>query len=187
MHDTTPTNIGIVIGNGKSRQGIRLTQSIFKNYNNIVTYGCNDIYKEFMPDVLITVDERAINRIEKTHLNELITPSKLKTCFPKCSNISVSSDSGTCAICISHLYNNHDVIFLLGFDYSMIYDNEINNMYRSEFDKNGELFTDMSLAEAYIKYINSNKFVRVVDNKYCKNSNYPIKTITKEDFLKITF
>ncbi len=46
-----------IIGNGESRIGFDLEQ--LRDYGKI--YGCNLLYKEFTPDVLIAIDERIIH------------------------------------------------------------------------------------------------------------------------------
>ena len=46
-----------IIGNGESRIGFDLEK--LKDYGKI--YGCNNLYKDFTPDVLIAVDERIMH------------------------------------------------------------------------------------------------------------------------------
>ena len=188
MHDTMPTSIGIVVGNGKSRLGINLEHlytNKLNNYNNITVYGCNNIYKDYSPDVLITVDNRIEDDvITSNYLHCHYTPSTLTKSFPKCN---VDNDSGTRAICVADHYGNHDVIFLLGFDFNTTHSAKINNIYRNEFDKRGENFSEVSIAEAYVENLNKRtKFVRVMDNEYSKKTKYSLSTITVDEFLKIT-
>ena len=45
-----------IIGNGESRIGLDLEQ--LRDYGKI--YGCNLLYKEFTPDVLVAIDERVM-------------------------------------------------------------------------------------------------------------------------------
>ena len=46
-----------IIGNGESRIGFDLEQ--LRDYGKI--YGCNNLYKDFTPDVLVVIDERIIH------------------------------------------------------------------------------------------------------------------------------
>ena len=46
-----------IIGNGESRTGFDLEQ--LRDYGKI--YGCNNLYKDFTPDVLVVIDERIIH------------------------------------------------------------------------------------------------------------------------------
>lgn len=61
--------IGFVIGNGESRIGFDLNQ--LTEFGQI--YGCNALYRDFIPDVLVAVDERMVKEIkEKVDLGELV-------------------------------------------------------------------------------------------------------------------
>lgn len=55
---------GFVIGNGESRKGIDL--NLLKPYGPI--FGCNALYRDFVPDALITVDEQMIKIIEEDNV-----------------------------------------------------------------------------------------------------------------------
>ena len=48
-----------LIGNGESRKGLDLTK--LKSKGRV--YGCNAIYREFTPDVLISVDHGIMHEI----------------------------------------------------------------------------------------------------------------------------
>jgi len=52
--------IGFVIGNGESRKGFDLEQ--LRPLGTI--YGCNALYRDFIPDVLVAVDEGMIKEIK---------------------------------------------------------------------------------------------------------------------------
>ena len=51
-----------VLGNGVSRQGIDL--DLLKSLGTV--YGCNAIYREFVPDVLISTDVPISEAIQRT-------------------------------------------------------------------------------------------------------------------------
>jgi hypothetical protein len=57
---------GFVIGNGESRKGIDL--SVLKRYGPV--FGCNALYRDFIPDLLMTVDQHMINIIERDRVSE---------------------------------------------------------------------------------------------------------------------
>jgi hypothetical protein len=56
---TNQNNVGFVIGNGRSRLEYNLED--LKKYGLI--YGCNALYRDFTPDVLVSVDDRMIMEI----------------------------------------------------------------------------------------------------------------------------
>ena len=61
--------LGFVIGNGESRRGYDLTK--LKEFGPV--YGCNALYRDFIPDVLVAVDEAMIKEIkEKISSGELV-------------------------------------------------------------------------------------------------------------------
>ena len=55
-----------IIGNGKSRIGFDLNQLRGKG----TIYGCNALYRDFMPDVLVATDDRMREEIELSEINE---------------------------------------------------------------------------------------------------------------------
>jgi len=57
---------GFIIGNGESRQGFDLNQ--LRPYGRI--FGCNALYRDFVPDALITVDPQMIKIIEREKVDE---------------------------------------------------------------------------------------------------------------------
>ena len=56
------TNPVFLIGNGKSREGFDLEQ--LRPFGTII--GCNALYRDFSPDILVTIDAKMINEINKT-------------------------------------------------------------------------------------------------------------------------
>jgi hypothetical protein len=57
-----------VIGNGASRKQHDLTKL------NYPTFGCNQIYKEFMPDWLIAKDRRVLEQMSKDKIKQVYLP-----------------------------------------------------------------------------------------------------------------
>lgn len=54
-----------IIGNGKSRQGFDLNQLRGKGK----IYGCNALYRDFLPDVLVATDDKMREEIELSDIN----------------------------------------------------------------------------------------------------------------------
>lgn len=57
---------GFVIGNGESRAGFDLEQ--LRPFGHI--YGCNALYRDFIPDTLISVDEQMIKILERDKVSD---------------------------------------------------------------------------------------------------------------------
>ena len=57
-----------IIGNGESRKQYNLTKL------NHPTFGCNQIYKEFMPDWLIAKDKRVLEQMSKDGIQQVYLP-----------------------------------------------------------------------------------------------------------------
>lgn len=124
-----------VLGNGVSRQGIDLGQ--LQKHGQI--YGCNALYREFVPNVLVATDRPIANKI-------LSTGYARSNCFytrrpepdtgaralpPQYSSYS----SGPNAVGLAALSGARK-IFLLGFDLGPTANNTFNNVYAdTEFYK----------------------------------------------------
>ena len=68
------TNI-FVLGNGESRQGIKLEDLS----SHGLIYGCNALYREFAPDMLISVDPAMHNEILATDYQKTIDVTDLSS------------------------------------------------------------------------------------------------------------
>jgi len=118
-----------VVGNGTSRAAIDLHQ--LKTKGKI--YGCNALYREFVPDYLVAVDVKMILEINKAGYqlqNPVWTnPNKAYHKFVGFNyfNPSKGWSSGPTALWLA---SNHDVdeIYILGFDYEGI-GTTVNNIY----------------------------------------------------------
>jgi len=121
--------MAFVIGNGTSRNGIDL------RLLNGTTYGCNALYKEFRPDVLVATDDPISKRIQQEkypkgnvfYTRKPFANTGAKKLRPQFANWS----SGPNALQLA-VYANHRDVVLLGFDFGS--NNGYNNMYAgSEF------------------------------------------------------
>jgi hypothetical protein len=124
-----------VLGNGISRQGVDLQQ--LKKYGTI--YGCNALYREFTPDVLVATDRAIAAHIEKSGYpleNKFYTrrpiPESGALLLPK-EYYGYSSGPNACGLAA---LDHHVHIYLLGFDMGPTQDQKFNNIYAgSEFYK----------------------------------------------------
>lgn len=124
-----------VLGNGISRQSIDLTQ--LKTLGR--TYGCNAIYREFEPDVLISTDTPISERIQQegysqTHIHYTRKPS------PNSGALRIAQQyygysSGPVAVAQAAL-DGAVAVYLLGFDMGPTRIGRFNNVYAdTEFYK----------------------------------------------------
>lgn len=124
-----------VLGNGVSRKGIDLDR--LRQHGPI--YGCNGLYREFVPDVLIATDRPIATAIQQSGYakhNQFYTRRPLEDLgarpVPK-SYFGYSS--GPIATAIAAL-DGHNTVYLLGFDMGPIEGKRFNNVYAgTEFYK----------------------------------------------------
>lgn len=111
-------HIGIVLGNGTSRESIQVEQLSPHG----VIYGCNALYRSFKPDYLIAVDVKMILEINKyryqakgevwTNPNKAYATMKDLNYF----NPSKGWSSGPTALWFASQHN-YEKIYILGFDF----------------------------------------------------------------------
>jgi hypothetical protein len=159
-------NTAFVLGNGVSRSGVNLHQ--LRNHGKI--YGCNALYREFTPDVLISTDRPISHAIQKSgysQQNRFYTRRPL----PEYNAWDIPQpyygySSGPVATAIAAL-NKHDLIYLLGFDLGPDLSKKFNNIYAGT-----EFYKSKNTAQTYtgnwvrqliqiIKNFPLAKFVRV--------------------------
>ena len=124
-----------VLGNGLSRQGIDL--NLLKSLGPV--YGCNALYREFTPDVLVSTDVPISEAIQNTgyaQRNRMYTRRPL----PDMGAERIPQDyfgfsSGPAAVAIAALDRNV-AIYLVGFDRGPTKHGKFNNCYAdTEFYK----------------------------------------------------
>lgn len=124
-----------VLGNGISRKIIDLNQ--LRSFGKI--YGCNALYREFTPDVLVATDRPIAEQIQTSGYaltNEFYTRRPLegtgaRPLLPEYQGYS----SGPNALGLASR-NDHQQIFMLGFDMGPTENNLFNNVYAdTEFYK----------------------------------------------------
>ena len=134
----------LVIGNGVSRLKFNLNE-LKKHF---VTYGCNALYRDFIPDYLISMDIHMVTEILNArahykckfytqHINDidLLAGNGEPINFVK--TYVATPDSGTAALDLASSHG-YDVIYILGFDYN--YGNH-NNVYAGSVNYNNKQYT----------------------------------------------
>jgi hypothetical protein len=127
--------VAFVLGNGVSRAGLPLEQ--IQKLGKI--YGCNALYREFVPDVLVACDRPIATQIQETGYS---AQHRFYTRKPIAGlgALSLPSQyygfsSGPNAAGLAALAN-HARIYLLGFDMGPTSNNQFNNVYAgTEFYK----------------------------------------------------
>lgn len=124
-----------VLGNGISRQQIDL--NMLRTLGRV--YACNAIYREFVPDVLISTDSPISQRIQHEGISKQ-TQHYTRKPLPDSGAIRLSPQyfgysSGPAAVGQAAL-DGHRVIYLVGFDMGPTRTGRFNNVYAdTEFYK----------------------------------------------------
>jgi hypothetical protein len=124
--------IAFVLGNGTSRKEIN--HHNFKKYGTV--YGCNALFREYAPDHLVCVDTKMITEISTTQYqtknNVWSNRNKLTERTPgiKIMEPNKGWSSGPTALLLASQHG-HKVIYILGFDYVGLGDQQekVNNVY----------------------------------------------------------
>ena len=120
--------VAFVVGNGISRQAVDLNK--LKQFGSI--YGCNALYREFVPDVLVSTDTPIATEIQSTgyalanamYTRNPVSGQGAQTLPKKCFGYS----SGPAAMYLA-ANDGHNVIYLLGFDMGSTEQGLFNNVY----------------------------------------------------------
>lgn len=179
--------IAFVLGNGKSRQGIDL----YKLRDQGRIYGCNALYRDFTPDVLVATDpeiSRAIQESKYALENVFYTRKPLANLGARSlDRYHYGYSSGPNALDIA-IKDGMEKIFMLGFDLDST-DNKFNNLYAdTEFYKKSD--QEPTYYGNWVKQI-----AEIVDKKRCQiirvnDSNiFPeqwrdkLRQVSKQEFL----
>ena len=124
-----------VLGNGISRLSVDLNK--LKQHGQI--YGCNALYREFVPDVLVSTDRdisHAIQNSGYTQKNVMYTRKPLPGLGARTVPQSYFGfSSGPIAVGIAAIDKN-TAVYLIGFDMGPTLNNRFNNVYAdTEFYK----------------------------------------------------
>ena len=197
--DTTKRNnqIAFVLGNGLSRQSIDCQE--LSKIGKI--YGCNALYRTFMPDYLVAVDVKMVLEINKTGYqkkNEVWTnPNRAYDRMQGFNFFSPSKgwSSGPTALWLASQHG-YEKIYILGFDFRGLKEGtKFNNIYADtpnyKKSEDGATFFGNWLRQtrAVVQESTQINFVRVItsDNynpdELNNFTNYSVCTV--DDFKKI--
>jgi hypothetical protein len=127
--------IAFALANGVSRQGLDLAW--LHHYGSI--YGCNALYKDYEPDVLVATDAPISGRIQDSGYSQRKT-FYTRRCYPNSGARQIpkkyyGNSSGPVAAALAAI-DGHTQIYLLGYDLGPTTDNKFNNVYAgTEFYK----------------------------------------------------
>ena len=120
-----------VLGNGRSRLAINCEN--LKNYGTV--YGCNAIYRDFLPDHLVAVDVKMVlELVENNVLDRVPVYTNFNNRFKDIPKLNVFQpskgwSSGPTALWLASTHG-YDEIYILGFDYQGLENNKkVNNVY----------------------------------------------------------
>ncbi len=120
-----------VLGNGRSRLTINCEK--LKEYGTV--YGCNAIYRDFLPDHLIAVDVKMVlELVENNVLEQVPVYTNFNNRFKDIPKLNVFQpskgwSSGPTALWLASTHG-YDEIYILGFDYQGLENNKkVNNVY----------------------------------------------------------
>ena len=126
----TSSKIAFVIGNGTSRTPINLQD--LRPFGKI--YGCNALYRDFIPDYLVAVDTKMVLELNKAGIQHQVetwtNPNRAYNDMVgfKFFQPSKGWSSGPTALWFASEMTDYDTIYILGFDYEGI-GTQINNIY----------------------------------------------------------
>lgn len=189
--------ISFVVGNGVSRKSINLES--LKEYGKV--YGCNALYRDFDPDLLVAVDTKMIVEINKSKVQHRIpvwtNPNKSYSNISGLNffNPSKGWSSGPTALCKAS-DDGFTEIYILGFDYKGLGENysKVNNIYAGSFnykkinDKSTYYGNWLRQTVSTIQKNNQIKYIRVInENGFIPKELSGLKNlshITVENFKK---
>lgn len=158
--------IAFVLGNGQSRSGLPLHDL----QQHGLIYGCNALFRDFAPNVLVATDRPIAQHIEETGYS---LKNKFYTRRPAAGTGAIiipkpyfGYSSGPVAVALAALAQ-HKKIYMLGFDLGPTENKKFNNLYAgTEFYK--ETGSNPTYTGNWVKQIqhicrefSETKFVRV--------------------------
>jgi hypothetical protein len=123
-------SVAFVLGNGISRKIIPLEP--LRDKGKI--YGCNAIYRDFIPDYLVAVDSKMVfELVEKNIPNKVSVWTNPNRSYKKFHHLnffepSLGWSSGPTALHLASMHK-HQLIYILGFDFMGTPEGKHNNIY----------------------------------------------------------
>lgn len=183
-------NVAFVLGNGRSRAGLDL--GLLKQHGPV--YGCNALYREFTPDVLVATDKPIADEIQNTGYskkNRFFTRRPLPDSGAlKLPNEYRGFSSGPNALAQACL-DGYTTLYLIGFDLGTT-DGRFNNMYAdTQFYK--KITDPPTFSGNWIKQIrkitedfSTRSFIRVVSTETAQTTLFNevpnVRTTGREQF-----
>lgn len=183
-------NVAFVLGNGRSRKGLDL--DLLKTFGPV--YGCNALYREFTPDVLVATDKPIADAIQNSGYskkNRFFTrrplPDSGALKLPTQYRGMSSGPNALAQACM----DGYTTLYLIGFDLGTA-DGQFNNMYAdTQFYK--KITDPPTFAGNWIKQIkqvaeefSTRSFIRVTGVNSAQTtvfSNVPnMRTVDREQF-----
>lgn len=185
-------NIACVIGNGPSRKEFDL-EIIGKK---MTTYGCNVLYRDYMPDYLISMDWPVVLEIlendihhrtnfytqDNANFNHMSVDEKERINWLK--NMARRLDSGNSALEVA-LDHEYETIYIIGFDYNN--DDKLPNVYHGtkNYAVNSSVLAATSMANEWRNRLR--KLVREYpDTNIIRVTNINNITIESQNYNEIT-
>jgi hypothetical protein len=192
-------NTACVIGNGPSRLNFDLSTI----GRQMTTYGCNALYRDYMPNYLISMDilmvcEIVNNKIHHQtkfytqHCNKMDDLAKEGEPINFFWGFKETNDSGNSALRLS-LKNEHQVVYIIGFDYSSDPSSLPNvytgtNNYQSSYVWPAASMTDTKWIQRLRRILKDHpnqKIIRVVGTRQLDITDSNYSEITTEQFKEI--
>lgn len=162
---TDKSRTAFIIGNGKSREGFNLES--LRKFGTI--YGCNAIYRDFIPDYLIAIDQKIIDEINNSDFpkDKFIVPKEEEQYENPEYNPFTRwrSNAGMNAI-VEALRHGKTNLFLIGFDFIIASEASLSNMYSGTNAYGPETKSNMT------DNVNRSKYLNWFVNKYAPNAFY---------------
>jgi hypothetical protein len=194
-------NIACIIGNGPSR----LNFDLDRINETMYTYGCNALYRDFMPNYLIAMDDQLVREIlankiqhktnfytqEKHKFDHMTVDVNEKINWLKPLDKRLDSGNSALEVALNHAY---DIIYIIGFDYNTE-DHKLDNVYKgtTHYARNSHNYHAKEMASEWkqrlrnlIREFPNTKIIRVNGSNTCVNidqTNY--SEITIEQFKEI--
>ena len=186
--------IAFVIGNGMSREGISL--EALATHGKV--FGCNAIYRDFEPYVLVSVDKGITLEISKANIPETIThyarnPQHAKSIRLDQKKHHSRSASGPVATQLAAIESDIKKVYLIGVDLNSP-DGKVNNIYSGTENyraKSGPAVKWHKWEKQYLEVFKQNpgvEFYRIIPmTRYIPSiwkSQRNIHHLEKDDFAK---
>jgi hypothetical protein len=118
-------SIAFVLGNGKSRLEL---DSLYKLKSIGTIYGCNALYRNFAPDVLVSIDPDITDEIEKSFYSQMhihYHPDSDRYPIPPKYSTGCAGAAAAAIACI----DKHKFVCLIGVDLGNTDNTRSNNVY----------------------------------------------------------